>query len=139
MTTDEILSIVGDVGTQSSKFGYAGGESPSAVFSSVSKRGNIISLLRPRYIIRTCTVSLVLQVVGKVVGEGGGKKHDAHSMDVDHEKEALVGDANLGFRRTDVDVSQSIIQKNEKDIHEREGLDIEPLSFLPFHTSYCIL
>ena len=34
-STDEVFSIVGDVGTQTSKFGYAGGESPSAVFSSV--------------------------------------------------------------------------------------------------------
>lgn len=86
---DEVFSVVGDLGTQSSRFGYAGEDLPKAVFPSA---------------------------VGHVV-DGGKKKKaaggGASSMDVDDaaaagetsSNAAVLGEANIGLRRTDLELS----------------------------------
>ncbi len=102
---DEVYSVVSDLGTQSSRFGYAGEDSPKAVFPSA---------------------------VGHVVGGGGTKKKAASSsstpaaMDVEDgegdnqgpPKRAPsdeLGDANIGFRRTDLDLKYPLENGHVKD------------------------
>jgi len=90
---DEVFSVVGDLGTASSRFGYAGEDLPNAVFPSA--------------------VGHVVDAAG-----GGGKKKAAggsSSMDVDDAAAAgessssnggaVLGEANIGLRRTDLELS----------------------------------
>lgn len=90
---DEVFSVVGDLGTASSRFGYAGEDLPKAVFPSA--------------------VGHVVDAAG-----GGGKKKKAtagsgagasSSVDVDDAaaagETAVLGEANIGLRRTDLELS----------------------------------
>jgi actin-like protein 6A len=91
---DEVFSVVGDLGTATSRFGYAGEDLPKAVFPSA-----------------------VGHVVDAVEGGGKKKKGDAgasSSMDVDEAAAAgrtggnlaaVLGEANIGLRRTDLELS----------------------------------
>lgn len=101
---DEVFSVVGDLGTQSSRFGYAGEDLPKVVFPSAI--GNVVH--------RTGSE----EDDDRKKKSTGGASSDVEGAVVAKTKaktSGTLGEANIGIRRTDLELSFPLINGHVQD------------------------
>ncbi len=146
--------MIGDLGTQTSRFGYAGEDCPKAVFPSVRPRFSDPSIDRVGvgWFIEALDAFLTIpvkqsnahththphiQTVGHVVGGGKAKKDgaagskDEDGMEVDEAgagggPKGVLGDVNLGLRRTDLDVRMTVLHPSDDPIPPLTDASLHP-------------